>query len=344
MKKIWISILVVVLLLLVGIGYKAYRVLLAPNTSFAEKEAVVYIETGSDFSDVLHRLSPLLEDRETFAIVAERMHYPQNVKAGKYLIKKGANNIDIIRCLRNRNTPVRVKFNNQERIEDLAGRIASQIEPDSTALLRAFLDPIFLSENGFSDATALAMYLPNTYEFFWNTSAEKFRDRMLLSYKHFWNPERKAAAEAQGLTPVEVSILASIVQKETSKVEERPRIAGVYLNRLHDRIMLQADPTAIFAMKHYLNDYSLVIKRVTGVHTRLESPYNTYQNYGLPIGLIAMPDLSSLEAVLHPEVHDYYFFVADPENYGYHKFSRTYLQHTESAKKYWNWANENGVK
>ena len=227
-----------------------------------------------------------------------------------------------------------MKFNNQERIEDLAGRIAQQIEPDSTALLRAFLDPTFLAENGFTEATALAMYVPNTYELYWNTSAIDFRNRMLKEYLHYWTEERKALAAAQGLTPVEVCILASIVQKETAKVDERPRIAGVYLNRLHINMMLQADPTAIFAMKHHTGDYNLVIKRVTGVHTSLENPYNTYQNYGLPIGLITMPDLSSIEAVLHPENHDYFFFVADPENFGYHTFSRTYLQHKENAKEY----------
>ena len=229
-------------------------------------------------------------------------------------------------------------------MEDLAARIAEQIEPDSTTLIRAFLDPTFLKENGFTEATALAMYLPNTYEFYWNTTAEEFRDRMLKEYHRYWTKERQAQAEAQGLSPIEVSILASIVQKESAKVDERPRIAGVYLNRLHINMLLQADPTAIFAMKNHTGDYNMVIKRVTEAHTRLENPYNTYQNYGLPIGLIAMPDLSSIEAVLKPEQHDYYFFVADPENYGYHKFSRTFLQHTESAKKYWNWANEQGVK
>ena len=188
------------------------------------------------------------------------------------------------------------------------------------------------------------MYLPNTYEFYWNTTAEEFRDRMLKEYHRYWTKERQAQAEAQGLSPIEVSILASIVQKESAKVDERPRIAGVYLNRLHINMLLQADPTAIFAMKNHTGDYNMVIKRVTETHTRLQNPYNTYQNYGLPIGLIAMPDLSSIEAVLKPEQHDYYFFVADPQNYGYHKFSRTFLQHTESAKKYWNWANEQGVK
>lgn len=331
MKK-WI--LSVVLIVLIAGGALGYKVLFASNTAFNEKEVVLYIPTGADFSDVLHKVRPLLKNSLAFEQIAQRMGYSHRVRAGKYIIKKGANNIEIVRTLRSRNTPIKVKFNNQERIEDLAGRIAQQIEPDSTALLRAFLDPTFLAENGFTEATALAMYVPNTYELYWNTSAIDFRNRMLKEYLHYWTEERKALAAAQGLTPVEVCILASIVQKETAKVDERPRIAGVYLNRLHINMMLQADPTAIFAMKHHTGDYNLVIKRVTGVHTSLENPYNTYQNYGLPIGLITMPDLSSIEAVLHPENHDYFFFVADPENFGYHKFSRTYLQHKENAKEY----------
>ena len=341
MKK-WI--IGAVIAVIAVVGFFIYRAVLVGNTAFQTQEEIVYIPTGADFSEVLHLISPLLKDPTSFTQVANRMGYADKVKAGKYIIKKGATNIDIVRTLRNRNTPVKLKFNNQERLEDFAGRIAAQIEPDSATLMRAFLNPNFLKENGFTDATALAMYIPNTYEFYWNTSAEEFRDRMLKEYERFWTPERKAQAQKQDLTPIGVSILASIVQKETAKVDERPRIAGVYLNRLHSNMMLQADPTAIFGYKNHLGDYTLVIKRVTGLHTSLENPYNTYQNYGLPIGLITMPDISSIEAVLKPEQHDYFFFAADTENFGYHKFSRTFLQHSQEAKKYHKWADEKGVK
>ena len=341
MKK-WI--IGAVIAVIVVLGFFIYRAVLVSNTAFQTQEEIVYIPTGADFSDVLHVMSPLLKDRTSFIQVAKRIGYADKVKAGKYIIKKGANNIDIVRTLRNRNTPVKLKFNNQERLEDFAGRIAAQIEPDSTTLMRAFLDTNFLKENGFTDATALAMYIPNTYEFYWNTSAEEFRDRMLKEYERFWTPERKAQAQKQGLTPIGVSILASIVQKETAKVDERPRIAGVYLNRLHINMKLQADPTAIFAMKNHTGDYNMVIKRVTEVHTSLQNPYNTYRNYGLPVGLITMPDISSIEAVLNPEQHDYLFFVADTENYGYHKFSRTYMQHLQGKKQYTRWVDDKGIK
>lgn len=148
------------------IGFFIYRAVLVGNTAFQTKEEIVYIPTGADFSEVLHVMSPLLKDPTSFTQVAKRMGYADKVKAGKYIIKKGATNIDIVRTLRNRNTPVKLKFNNQERLEDFAGRIATQIEPDSTTLMRAFLNPNFLKENGFTDATALAMYIPNTYEFY----------------------------------------------------------------------------------------------------------------------------------------------------------------------------------
>ena len=176
------------------VGFFIYRAVLVGNTAFQTKEEIVYIPTGADFSEVLHVMSPLLKDPTSFTQVAKRMGYTDKVKAGKYIIKKGATNIDIVRTLRNRNTPVKLKFNNQERLEDFAGHIATQIEPDSATLMRAFLNPNFLKENGFTDATALAMYIPNTYEFYWNTSAEDFRDRMLKEYERFWTPERKAQA------------------------------------------------------------------------------------------------------------------------------------------------------
>ncbi|SFN64751.1 UPF0755 protein [Capnocytophaga haemolytica] len=340
-KKILITIII---LLILGGGYWAYSALLRSNTAFNEKEVVLYISTGSDFSDVMHKLTPLLKDRIGFELIAKQRGYTTNVKAGKYIIKRGDSNITIIRTLRNGNSPVKVRFNNQERIEDLAGRIAEQIEPDSIALLQSFLEPTFLKDNGFTPETAIAMYIPNTYEFYWNTSATEFRDRILKEYQRFWTEERKTKAATLGLTPVQVSTLASIIQKETSKKEELPRIAGVYINRLREGMNLGADPTAIFAMKQYTGNYNLVIKRVNGTHTSVDNPYNTYKYAGLPPGPITMPDITAIDAVLNAEQHDYLYFAADPERFGYHNFARTFEQHRIFAKKYWNWANEKGVK
>lgn len=253
------------------------------------------------------------------------------------------NNNDIINSLRI-SLPVKLAFNNQERLEDFAGRIGSQIEADSTSLMKAFTDKAFLDENGFTEENVLSMFIPNSYEFFWNTSAEKFRDRMAKEYRAFWNDERKAKAEAQNLTPLEVSTLASIVHKETVKTDERPRVAGVYLNRLKSGIKLEADPTVIYAVKKEANDFNRVIKRVLYKDLETVSPYNTYRNFGLPPGPIAMPDVSAIDAVLNPEKHNYIYFCASVTNFGYHEFAVTPAQHEVNRQKYVAWVNKQGIK
>src|SRR5690606_33532368 len=211
-------------------------------------------------------------------------------KSGKYAIVKGMNNNDIINSLRSKNIPVQLSFNNRETLERLAGRIADQIEADSLSLLEEFKDTEFLQANGFEPATALAMYVPNSYEFFWDTSAEEFRDRMYTEYQRFWSEERKSKAKKIGLTPLEVVSLASIVHKETAKVDERPRVAGVYMNRLSRNMLLQADPTVIYAIKKESGNFDTIIKRVLYKDLELDSPYNTYKYAGIPPGPIAMPD------------------------------------------------------
>jgi UPF0755 protein len=253
------------------------------------------------------------------------------------------NNNDIVNSIRSNNIPVKVSFNNQETFEDLAGRVAMQIEADSLSLLNAMTSEKFQSANGFSQQTALEMYVPNSYELFWNTSAVQFRDRMLKEYHKFWNDSRMAKAKAMNLSPTEVITLASIVQKETSKVDERPRIAGVYVNRLKAGIPLQADPTVIYALKKQSGDFSQVIKRVLYKDLELDSPYNTYKYAGLPPGLITMPDISSIDAVLNYEKHNYYYFVADIDNFGYHKFSKSLAQHNRNRQEYVRWLNKQRV-
>lgn len=342
LKKI---VLIASLIGLVVIGvfaYSIYNKIFSPNTAFNNNEAYIFVSTGATFQDVFEELSPLLKDKESFIEVATKKGYVNNVKAGKYRITKGMSNNDIVNSIRIKNIPIQLAFNNQERLQDLAGRIATQIEADSATLYQSMIAPDFLAENGFDEATALAMYLPNTYEFFWNTSAKDFRDRMLKEYKSFWTPERIQQAKNQDLTPIQVSVLAAIVQKETAMADERPRVAGVYLNRLHKDWNLEADPTVIFAQKKHVNNYDLVIKRVLYKHLELDSPYNTYMYGGLPPGLIAMPDISSIKAVLQPEDHDYFFFVASTENFGYHKFAKTHAQHIANSRAYQAWVAKQG--
>lgn len=331
---------------LVGGGlfaYKVYNAIFTPNTNFNNEEAYVYIPTNASFEDVKTSLQPLVTNMESFEQIAQRKGYIVNVKGGKYAIKKGMNNNEIINTLRSNNVPIKLAFNNQERLHDLAGRVASQIEADSLSLLKAFQDSAFLSTNGFNDDTKLAMYLPNSYEFFWNTSPEKFRDRMLKEYKAFWNASRLAKAKALNLTPNEVTALASIVHKETAKIDERPRVAGLYLNRVRKKMFLQADPTVIYAIKKHTGNYDTVIKRVLYKDLEIDSPYNTYKRSGIPPGPITMPDISAIDGVLNAERHDYLYMVANVENFGYHKFAKTLAQHNQNKVQYIRWINEQNI-
>ncbi|HEU4495548.1 MAG TPA: endolytic transglycosylase MltG [Flavobacterium sp.] len=324
-------------------GYILYKKIFSPNTKFSEKEVFVYIPTDADYAAVEKIISPYIENMENFKMVAEKKSYTANVKAGKFILKKGMNNNDIVNSLR-QPLNVQLAFNNQERLEDLAGRIGSQIEADSTSLMQVFTDKKFLEENGFTEENVLSMFIPNSYDFFWNTPAAKFRDRMAKEYRKFWNDGRKAKAEALNLTPLEVSVLASIVHKETVKADERPRVAGVYLNRLQSGMKLEADPTVIYAVKKAAGDFGLVIKRVLYKDTETVSPYNTYRNAGLPPGPITMPDVTAIDAVLNPEKHNYIYFCASVENFGYHEFAVTPAQHEVNRQKYIAWVNKQGIK
>ncbi|KAA2216870.1 MULTISPECIES: endolytic transglycosylase MltG [Maribacter] len=338
-KKIVVAIL---LLGLIGAGifaYVVYSTFFTPNTSFNNKEAFVYIGSNDSFADVKEQMEPLLTDVSSFQKAAERKGYASNIRGGKYRITKGMTNNDIINNLRVNNIPVRVSFNNQENTASLAGRISEQIEADSLSLLKAFDDGDFLEGNGFDQESKLALYIPNSYEFFWNTSAEEFRDRMLKEYQRFWNEDRLAKAKAQNMSPNEVVALASIVHKETAKVDERPRVAGVYVNRLKAGMLLQADPTVIYAIKKETGNYDTIIKRVLYRDLEMDSPYNTYKYAGVPPGPITMPDISAVDAVLNPEKHNYYYFVANVEDFGYHMFAENIAQHNRNKEQYIRWLN-----
>lgn len=341
-RVIWL-VLILGLVAMAIFAWFVYGAVLSPNTAFNNNEAHVYITTDATFSEVMTELEPLLKDGESFRMVADRKGYSSNIKPGHYVLRKGMNNNDIINTLRIDNRPIQVKFNNQERLENLAGVIASQIEADSLSLIAAMKDPTFLDEAGHTDDSALAMYLPNTYELYWNTSAVEFCKRMKEEYTKYWNENRKAKANALGLSPEEVISLAAIVQKETAKVDERPRVAGLYINRIKRGMLLQADPTVIYAKKKAEKDFDQVIKRVLYRDLELDSPYNTYKYTGVPPGPISMPDLSSINAVLNHEDHDYIFMVADVSNPGYHKFAKTLAQHNRNRAEYVRWINGQGV-
>jgi len=343
LKKIITIASVVLMSVLLIYGFILARQIFSDNTKFEEKELYIHVPTGANYEDVKKIISPYIKNMDRFEMVADKRSYPENVKPGRFLFTKGMNSYELVRTLR-LNVPVNLAFNNQERIENLAERVGSQIEADSLSLLTSFKDSIFLKENGFTEENVLVMFIPNTYEIYWNTSAEKFRDKMIKEYRNFWNKERTEKAAKQGLTPVEATILASIVHKESVKKDERPRIAGVYLNRMKLQMPLQADPTVIFAIKKKTNDFNQVIKRVFYNDLTMTSPYNTYVNIGLPPGPIAMPDITALEAVLNPEQNNFIYFCASVDRFGYHEFAATLEEHNKNAKKYSDWINSQGVK
>lgn len=343
-KRILLIIALLGLVVLGFFSYQIYESIFTPNTNFEEESRVVYIPTGATYDTVLDSLRPHIEDVSSFDLVARKKGYASGVKAGMYKLAKGMNNNEIVNVLRSRNTPVRVIFNNQERLENLAGRISTQIEADSASLLQAMNDEEFLVANEFTDNNALGMYVPNQYEFFWNTSAEDFRKRMHREYRRFWTEERIKKAEEIGLSPHQVTVVASIVQKETAKVDERPKVAGVYINRYKNGWKLDADPTVIYAIKHQSGNFDTIIKRVLYKDLTIDSPYNTYLYKELPPGPIAMPDISSIDAVLNYEDHDYFYFVADTENFGYHKFAETLAQHNRNKQAYIRWINKQGIR
>ena len=343
-KKILVAVALIGLLVAAFFAYYVYSAMFVPNTSFNNSEAHIYVPSNANYDEVRTLLVPLLKDIDKFDAVAKRKKYTTNIRGGKFVIKKDMTNNDIINSIRSNNIPVRVSFNNQNSLALLAGRIATQIEADSLSLITSFKDAGFQEANGFNEATALGMYVPNSYEFFWNTSADEFKSRMLKEYNRFWNDSRKQKAKAAGLRPDEVIALASIVQEESKQKNEQPRIAGVYMNRLKNNWTLDADPTLKFAAYKLPKYKNTIIKRVLNEHKRIESPYNTYKNQGLPPGLIVMPDITAIDAVLNYETHDYFFFVVDAERPGYHKFSKTIQQHNRYAREYHRYLNNRGIR
>jgi len=340
MKYLKVIIPVSILSLVFIIDY--YNKFYKPNTSFEDESIFLYVMEGDSLA-FRDSISKYIKSEKTFYKAAEKLNYLENQKTGRYKISKDIGNNDIVNSLKFNNTPVNVIFNNQERIENLAGRVSKQIYEDSASLVKAFKDKNFLSINNFNNDNVLSMFIPNSYEVYWNVKPEDFRDKMLTEYNKFWNQQRTKKAEQLGLSKLEVISLASIVQKESVKVDERPTIAGVYINRLRKRMRLQADPTVIYSIKDYYKNFDTIIRRVLYRDLRLKSRYNTYRINGLPPGPIAMPDISAIDAVLDYKKHNYIFFVADPYNRGYHLFARNLSEHNKNKRVYTRWLNSRGI-
>lgn len=319
------------------LGFLFWKAVYKNNISPAAGNlAYLYIHTGSDYSDLLDNLknNQLLKNYSTFEWLAVRKNLPSHVYPGRYEFKAGMNNDEIIDMLRSgAQKPLNVTFNNLRTTSQLAGVIGAQIEADSAALIEFINSSEFFIKYGLDKQRAALLFIPNTYEFYWNTGPESFVDRMYREYSRFWDEEKIRKARQFDLLPEEVSIIASIVEKETNRNDEKADIAGVYLNRLKNGWKLQADPTTVFAF--YLENDS-ILNRVYKKHTQMQSPYNTYVHKGLPPGPICLPSITSINAVLNARNHDYMFFVAKADGSGYHHFSKTYQQHLQYAREHYN--------
>jgi UPF0755 protein len=330
MKKIILTLFYSVLAAGITLTVFLWVTVLRDNVA-ADSETRIFIPTGSSYEDLADTLrkSGVLRSERSFNITSRLKSYGRNVKPGSYIIEPGMNNNNIVSMLRSgRQAPVNVTFNNIRTLDELAGRIGGQVETDSASVLAFLAEESNYLNDGFNRLTVISAFIPDTYQLYWTTDASSFYRRMLREYRSFWNEERTAAADALDLSPAEVSALASIVDEEASREDEKPRIAGVYINRLRTGMPLQADPTVKFAV----NDFTL--RRILNRHLEVDSPYNTYKFKGLPPGPIRCPSRSGLEAVLNAEKHDYLYFVARHDSSGYHHFSRTLAEHNRYAEAY----------
>ena len=340
-KFLWSFSLIIILSLMIAV-YLFYNRVYQPNVILNyEDETYVYIPTDAVFDDVENILleAGILRNPASFRWVSEQKKYIHRIKPGRYLVTNHMSNNDLVNLLRSgRQTPVNILFNNIRNKEQFAGKIASQLELDSLELLEAMLDTSFLYPLTMNEFTIASLFIPNTYEFYWDVPVERFLDRMSAEHHFFWNKDRLGRAKKMRLSKEEISTLASIVEKETIKKDEQPKVAGLYINRLRQGIKLESDPTVIFAV----GDFS--IRRVLNKDLKIESPYNTYKYKGLPPGPISIPSIQAIDAVLNFQTHDYIFMCAKHDFSGYHNFSRTYFGHLRNARRYRKALSERGIK
>ena len=340
-KLIFRILLPVVLIACVAlfIGKNYYNYIYSPNVIIKDN-TFFHISTGADFEDVIVALEDggYLKNSKGFQWVAEKKSYTTNVKAGRYQLKNNWSNNDLVNLLRSgKQTPVKVTFNNIRTMPELAGAVSSYLECDSVEMLAQLNNSKLIESLNFNKATAPALFIPNTYELWWNTTPEGFIKRMYKEYQKFWTSERKKKAENAGLSPIEVSTLAAIVDEETIKTDEKPKVAGLYINRLNKGIRLQADPT----VKYAIGDFS--IQRVLNKDLQINSPYNTYKHTGLPPGPIRIPSISGINSVLNYTQHKYLYMCAKEDFSGYHNFAKTLKQHNINAAKFQRALNSNRI-
>lgn len=333
----------ILLLLLLAVsgyfGFYIYGKIWAPNV---KEDSKLYIPTGASYQNVLNSLQPLLKNTSHFDWLALKRKYNQRILPGRYSLRKGENNQTILRRLRSGDQDeIAIRIGNYSSIYELAGKVAPFLEADSAQIITAVAASALSKD--YDSAAVLFYFRPETYHFHWNTSGTQFVNRMSAEFDKFWTTTRQAQATQTGMTPFQVTTLASIVQLESVKTDEQPRVAQLYLNRLAINMKLDADPTVIFAKK-MAKGFKEKIQRVYYKDLMINSPYNTYRNKGLPPGPICMPNASAIDAVLQPEQHEYLYFVADPKKPGYHIFARTLQEQETNAQQYRNWLDSQKIQ
>ena len=301
----------------------------------------LYLPSDVEYSEVLDILvkEEILKDVRTFDWVANRMNYPNTVEGGKYIIPNQMSNRALVRQLRNGfgEQEIKLPLHSIHSKADLYERVSGVLETSDSALHDLFSNSVLLAEKGMTIDNGWATVLSDTYRFNWDTDAQEFLVRMQYEFNQYWNADRIAQAEKLELKPLDCIIIASIIEKESTKQDEYRRIAGVYVNRLLKDMPLQADPTVKFA----LNQPDL--RRILIRHTEVDSPYNTYKYKGLPPGPIGLPEKTSIQAVLEAEAHDYLYFCAKDDFSGYHAFAKSYREHKQNARRYQKALNESGI-
>jgi UPF0755 protein len=305
-----------------------------------DKITYVYIDDKKDYQDVLFQLkSAHIKDIDFFKQLAVVMKYPENVKSGKYEIKPAMSYIELLKMLRSgEQSPVQLTFNTIRLKKDLIERVGSQFMFGQEQLANALADPDICETLGFDTTTIVCMFIPNTYQIYWTVSVDHFLQKMKKEYERFWTAERLDKAKELSLSPVEVAVLASIVEEETAARSEYPEVAGLYINRLRKGMLLQADPTVKFAV----GDFAL--RRILYAHLSVDSPYNTYKYQGLPPGPIRIPSIAGMNAVLNYTRHNYLYMAAKEDFSGRHRFAVTFSEHKLNARKYQEALNQRGIR
>ena len=338
-KKYIIALAAVIIIALGLTGLFYYLKYFGANVT--DKQEYLYIHTGATYQDVYKTIRDegIVKDSTSFNWAAQNMKYTTRVKPGRYHLVAGMSNRRLINMLASgTQEPVTLNFHNLRLKEEFAGFVSKKIEPDSTSIIHLLDSTEFLKQYGFTPDNVYAMFIPNTYQVYWNSTPEKFFKRMYANYEKFWKPERKQKAEAIGLSPIQVSILASITDAEALHDDEMPTIAGLYLNRLKKGMKLESDPTVIFAKQDF------TIKRVLNKYLSFDSPYNTYLHTGLPPGPIMMPSVNALNSVLDYKKTDYIYMCAKADFSGYHAFATNVADHLVNAHKFQQALNERNIK